>query len=339
MRVAMRKKDAADPPQPIPYHLVEMKPLPVLIGILSSLHPHGSLPATCAAPVAGSASHAVLRVAAVQMRSGSDLAGNVAVIKKHLAECAARQVQVVAFPECAVASYSPKDILKLSAGQLAAAAEEIAGACGSHRIAALVGTPEHRDGRWRNCVLIIDASGNIVGRYYKAHLVGGDRAWNCVPGADVPPVFAAGATLASVIICHDSRYPELCRLPVIAGARVVFYLSHESALVDETKIGPYRAQVQARAVENGVFVVHANAPADDLRRGSHGQSRVVAPDGNIMQEASQLQEEILVADLQLAQATGATALKSLEGPLGDWWRAALDRVRYIGAAAPRPPIK
>ena len=117
----------------------------------------------------------------------------------------------------------------------------------------------------------------------------------------------------SIIICHDERYPELVRLPVLAGARVVFYLSHESGVRQEHKIGPYRAQIQARAVENTVYVVHANAPANDDLSGSHGQSRVIAPDGTIVEEASMFGEEVVVADLEPGRATAANALQE-RGP-------------------------
>ena len=48
------------------------------------------------------------------------------------------------------------------------------------------------------------------------------------------------------------------------------------------RAAPVRAQIQARAVENGVYIVHANAPANDDTTGSHGQSRVIAPDGNLL---------------------------------------------------------
>ncbi|MSU47919.1 MAG: carbon-nitrogen hydrolase family protein [Opitutus sp.] len=304
--------------------------LQIIVGVVALVScsagqtPSAIQPAKSATPPA-----VTLRVAAVQMRSQSELRANVAMIKKHLADLAARQVQIVAFPECAVSSYAAPVILGLAAADLAAAEVEIAAACREHAIAAIVGIPERRAGKLYNCALIINPRGEIVARYDKAQLVGQDLAWQCVPGAAVSPVFGVGATEASVIICHDSRYPELCRLPVMAGARVVFYISHESTISKENKMGPYRAQVQARAVENSVFVVHANAPADGVRTGSHGQSRIVAPDGNILQEASQLQEEVLVADLDLKEATGERALASLKGPLGDWWRSGLKQVRVI----------
>jgi len=117
---------------------------------------------------------------------------------------------------------------------------------------------------------------------------------------------------------------------VLAGARLVFYISHESGIRQEHKIGPYRAQIQARAVENTVWVVHANAPANPDATGSHGHSRIIAPDGNIVQEASMFGEETVITTLDLAKATAAFARRSADrGPLRDWWRDGVKRVRII----------
>jgi hypothetical protein len=134
----------------------------------------------------------------------------------------------------------------------------------------------------------------------------------------------------SIIICHDERYPELVRLPVLAGSRVVFYLSHESPLKEESKLGPYRAQVQARAMENTVWVVHANAPANADATGSYGQSRLIAPDGNLLQEATIFREEVLTATLDLSRATAGNPRRSLTGaPLARWWQEGVRQVRMI----------
>ena len=136
--------------------------------------------------------------------------------------------------------------------------------------------------------------------------------------------------MCSIIICHDERYPELVRLPVLAGAKVIFYVSHESDLRNETKLNPYRAQIQARAVENTVYVVHANAPANQDATGSHGQSRIIAPDGNIIMEASIFREELLTYVLDITKATRSNAGRSLtRGPLQDWWKEGVKYVRMI----------
>jgi hypothetical protein len=59
----------------------------------------------------------------------------------------------------------------------------------------------------------------------------------------------------------------------------------------------------------------------------------MAPDGNIMQEASIFQEDVLVQTLELRRATRANALNSLKlGPLRDWWQEGLKRVRIIASA-------
>ncbi len=271
-----------------------------------------------------------LRVAAVQMRSTPSLDENVAKIESFIASCARRRVQIVAFPECAATGYTASAILALSAPQLRRAEARIAAACRRHRIAALVGIPwRTRDG-FHNAALIIDRNGRRRARHLKVHLVGQDRAWQCRPGSRPSPVFPCGPTGGAVFICHDSRYPELCRLPVLAGARVLFYLSHEASLRKEWKMNPYRAQIQARAAENGVFIVHANAPADPDLGGSHGQSRIVGPDGNVLREATQFGEDVLVADLNLADATAENALRSLEAePLATWWRQGAKHVRKL----------
>jgi predicted amidohydrolase len=270
-----------------------------------------------------------LRVAAVQLRSEPDLRANIAKITQHLADLGARGVQVAAFPECAASGYSREAVNAPSAAELAAAEKAIAAACRAASIAAIVGLPQRREGKLFDSALIIDARGRTLACYDKAYLTDEEKRWSFVGGASLPPVFAIGGVSASVQICHDSRFPELTRLPVLAGARVIFYVSHEAGLFKEYKIGPYRAQVQARAVENNVFVVHANAPANDVRSGSHGQSRIVNPEGTILQEASQLSEEVLVADLNLAEATAERATETLMSPWADWWRDAVRRVPVV----------
>ena len=91
------------------------------------------------------------------------------------------------------------------------------------------------------------------------------------------------------LICHDIRYPELVRLPAAAGAEVCFFCSCESSVTLEHKLSAYRAMPISRATENGIYVVMANAPADpsdiDRAGSSHGESKIIHPDGNVMAEA------------------------------------------------------
>jgi predicted amidohydrolase len=266
-----------------------------------------------------------LRVAAVQMRSTRDLDANLKHTRDLLRQCAADGVQVAVFPECSVTGYFDDLIPKLTAEQLAAAEKQVAAACQEFRVAAVVGMPWRAGENLFNSAIVIDETGKVVERYHKVQLAEKWPSWG-----DHLSVFRLHGVPCSIIICHDERYPELVRLPVLAGSRVVFYLSHESSLQQEAKLNPYRAQIQARAVENGVFIVHANAPANADATGSHGQSRLIAPDGNILKEAGMFAEETLATTLELKQATAANARRSLShGPLAKWYEEGVKAVRVI----------
>jgi len=273
------------------------------------------------------ASGAALRVAAVQMRSTRNLDENIARTIDHLEACAKDGVRVAVFPECSVTGYFDNAFMRaFTAEQLADAEAQIAEACRRLKIYAVVGMPVRTPEKLYNSAVVIDPEGTIVERYHKVQLA---ESWP--DGGDHLSVFRIDGVPCSIIVCHDERYPELVRLPVLAGARLVFYLSHESSLDKESKLGPYRAQIQARAVENSVFIVHANAPANKDATGSHGQSRVIAPDGNILREAPIFGEERVVETLPMDQATGRMARMSVDrGPLGDWWKEGVRQVRIIG---------
>jgi omega-amidase len=266
-----------------------------------------------------------LRVAAVQMRSRPDLAANVKQTITLLERCAADKVEVAVFPECSVSGYFGDTIKKLSEKELNQAESDIAAACKRLGIAAVVGTPIRSNGKLFNSAVVIDETGKVRERYHKVQLA---EPWPD-PG-DHLSVFRLKGVPCSIIICHDERYPELVRLPVLAGARVIFYLSHESPITQEHKLAPYRAQIQARAVENNVFIVHANAPANSDASGSHGQSRLIDPDGNLIQEGTMFKEEILTATLELKLAHAGNARRSLtRGPLGEWWKDGMKHVKQI----------
>lgn len=267
-----------------------------------------------------------LSVAVFQMRSEKNLTENTRRIQQFISDAAAKGARVAVFPECALSGYFDLPYMQsLTQESLMEAERQVAESCRQHNIYAVIGVPTREGDKLYNSALVIDPAGKKLERYHKIQLA---EKW-CVEG-DHLSVFPIDGIPCSIIVCHDERYPELVRLPVLAGARVVFYVSHESGVRSESKIAPYRAQIQARAVENSVFVVHANAPANLDTTGSHGQSRVISPDGNIVVEASIFDEEPLYSTLDLKLATGRLATQSItRGPLGPWFKEAVQRVRMI----------
>ena len=71
----------------------------------------------------------------------------------------------------------------------------------------------------------------------------------------------------------------------------------------------------SRATENDIYVVMANAPADPLdinRAGSsHGESKIIHPNGNVMVEAGIFTDEIIIRKLDLHQASRNIALRAV----------------------------
>lgn len=256
-----------------------------------------------------------LKVAAVQFRSSFEVGDNRDRIIEVLERLAGEGVRVAVFPECALTGYHKRE-------EMAPAAEEIAAACRRRGIAAVVGSIYKTNGKTFNTAVVIDAKGEVVERYGKVMLAG--EKW-ATPGNHVA-LFELEGVKSTVIVCHDERYPELVRLPALDGARLVYYISSESGMLEESKLEPYRAQMMARAVENRVFVVAANSPADaeDLKGSSHGQSRIIGDDGNVLKEASHFGEDVLVETLRIAPGR---LTRPLEGLMGDWWRSGLEWMR------------
>ncbi|MGB9605149.1 MAG: carbon-nitrogen hydrolase family protein [Bryobacteraceae bacterium] len=257
-----------------------------------------------------------LKVAAVQFRSRFQVAFNRDRMREILARLASQGVNVAVFPECALTGYDKDRLAAPDAALVPRAEEAIQTTCAKLRVAAVFGSIYRINGRVYNTAVVVNSAGQIVERYGKLMLAG--EKW-AVPGNHIA-LFELEGVPSTVIVCHDERYPEFVRLPALAGARIVYYVSHESGLRQERKLAPYRAQLMARAVENQVFIVAANAPANPDLTGSHGQSRILSEDGNVHQEAGFFDEEVLIQELSIAPRR---LERPLQGLMGDWWRQGL----------------
>lgn len=262
-----------------------------------------------------------LKVAAVQMRSTMDLAANTASIVQTLDRLSQQGVRVAVFPECALTGYDTRKEFTVDPAAVAKAENEVAQACGRGRIAVVLGTVYARGGKLYDAVVVINSKGEVVERYGKLQLAG--EQW-ATPGNHMA-FFELEGVPSTVIICHDERYPEFVRIPAIAGARIVYYPSHESGMKYESKLPGYRAQMMARAVENQMFAVAANAPGNIRdNTGSHGQSRIILDDGNILKEGSIYGEDVLIETLRIPLKRKLT--RPLEGVTGSWWQQGVDQL-------------
>lgn len=265
----------------------------------------------------GSAADISLKVAAVQFRSTFHVNDNRRRIVETIDKLGRTSVNVAVFPECALTGYDTNTMTDASAEDVSAAEAAIGRACRAGKIAAVFGSVFHVNGKIFNTAVVYNSRGELVERYGKVHLAG--EKW-ATPGNHIA-YFDLEGVPSTVIICHDERYPELVRLPAIAGARIVYYISSESGMREENKLAPYRAQLMARAVENGVHIVAVNAPANPDLSGSHGQSRIVDKDGNVRKEASFFSEEILEDTITVRPGKLEAPLRGL---LSEWWRQGME---------------
>jgi len=243
----------------------------------------------------------------------------------HWLETAAKEaLDAVVFPEASICGYTcDRDYWKNANPDEFKAAENIVlAAARKLQLAIVLGTAHWEEAQVFNSVLVADKGGEIRGRYAKTFLA---EAWPA-PGRHRLPVWTVAGVKSCFIICHDIRYPELVRLPAIAGAQICYYSSNESGMLEEHKFSAYRAMPISRATENSIYLVMANAPADpNNMRGdsqSHGNSKIINPDGNVLCEAGFFSETLMSATINLDKATRSIANRTVneETILRPWLR-------------------
>ncbi|MGC9116555.1 MAG: carbon-nitrogen hydrolase family protein [Conexivisphaera sp.] len=103
-----------------------------------------------------------------------------------------------------------------------------------------------------------------------------------VAAGEGPATFEFPGGRAGTVICVDAMYPELVRLPALAGAQVI--VNPASIPFDRAYL--WRALAQSRAAENTVFFVVVNLVGAAYRDGRsvEGNSVVASPEGRILLE-------------------------------------------------------
>lgn len=237
------------------------------------------------------------RIALLQARSGIDPVDNSARLVSSIRQAAEGGAEMLFTPEMsglldsdrerASQSIRPEpDDATLAAVCQSARANSIWVQLGSLALKGLTG-------KFVNRAFVIDAAGEIRGRYDKIHLFdvnlptgeswresavyeGGDRPV-LVPGT---PVGALGLT-----ICYDLRFPALFERLSEAGAQVI---SVPAAFTVPTGKAHWEILLRARAIEAGLFIVAAaqgGVHADG--RKTYGHSLVVDPWGEVLLDAGE----------------------------------------------------
>ena len=262
------------------------------------------------------------------MKFRQTLPENVEVICRFISRAARRNSDVVLFPECALTGYNV-DFRRLLRGEIETGLKAVADAAGTHRCNVLIGSPTFEGRRRFNSLIVFDRRGRETFRYHKIHLTPRDAQF-FTPGNSVA-LFRIDAVPCTAIICHERRYPELVRLPAMMGARILF---HPNAGLDALDVSKTKRNgrdgIPVRAFENQIFYVFANSVGPQGGKlWSAGDSKIVAPNSQVLAMANNHDEILIHARIDLSLAGGKYAREALLQPafLRSHWKTMLAACR------------
>ena len=233
-----------------------------------------------------------------------DLDGNLGRCLELLDEAAARDCELVVFPECAFSGYmlDSVDAVRAAAEPIpGATTQRLAAACARLSLHCVAGLLERDGARLRNTAVLVAPDG-LVGGYRKSHIacIGADRF--TTPGDDAYEVFETSVGRIGLQVCYDWRFPEITRVLALAGADIV--INSTNSPVASRELADYLPR--ARAVENAVYFVFANRVGNERGVTFFGRSQVVDPLGRVLALAGEEREQLIVADVDVELAREKT---------------------------------
>lgn len=157
-------------------------------------------------------------------------------------------------------------------------------------------------GVYYNSAAVIDADGKLLGIYRKIHIPQVAGFWEKFffkPGNLGYPVFETRYAKVGAYICYDRHFPEGARLLGINGAEIVF---NPSATVAGLSQHLWKIEQPAHAVANGYFMGCINRVGVEKPWNIgkfYGHSYFVNPRGEVIAEASEDNDELVIADIDL----------------------------------------
>src|SRR5262245_47175857 len=252
------------------------------------------------------------RVALANFPAPSTPEESVTLAVQAVAEAGAAGAGLVCFPECFVPGYRGpgRAMPPPDAAFLERAWATVAEAAGKAGVVVILGTERLVEGALRISALAIDRDGAMLGFQDKVQL---DPSEDPTYSAGFERrVFRTAALTFGIAICHEGwRYPETVRWSARRGAHIVFHPHFH-----EPEPGGYRPTMFAdpantfhekaalcRAAENTIYFATVNCAIE----GSPSTSAVVNPNGTLLCYQPYAKSGLLIADINIALATGLLA--------------------------------
>src|SRR3989338_254176 len=199
----------------------------------------------------------MVKVAAAQVRVSKDSDKNFFTIIRYIKKASQKKVDIVCFPECALAhSNNKKTLEKIPIEKYI---EKIRKACKESKIHCIFGTHYYSKGRITNSAFMIDDSGKILHRYDKVNLW--KREDRKVSRGAGHKAIKTKFGKIGIIICWDIAYPEYVKELAKKGAWVIFWPSYIKNYGRELE--SYLQIPYVRAFENSCYVVQCDSANKD----------------------------------------------------------------------------
>ncbi|MGD2115289.1 MAG: nitrilase-related carbon-nitrogen hydrolase [Acidobacteriota bacterium] len=262
-----------------------------------------------------------MRLALAQVAAASDRQRNLDRALETLREAARRGAEMAVFPELAVDRFFP-----CRAGDEAASslAEPVPGPT-TDRVASLARElgmvvvfnlyERTSDGRFYDSSPVIDADGVLLGTTRMVHITdytGFHEQAYYEPGDTGAPVYDTRIGRVGVAICYDRHYPEYMRALGLRGADLV--VIPQAGILGEWPEGMFEAEVRTAAFQNGYFAALCNRVGTEEDRTEDGEPLVFAgesfvsdPEGKLVARGARLEEDLVLADLDLSKVHRSAA--------------------------------
>ena len=246
-----------------------------------------------------------IKIAAIQMSTVADKMENVRTVKTYLEKIKDENPDFVILPEMFCCPYQTENFPIYAEKEGGPVWQQLSGYAKQYGIYLIGGSMPEKDaeGNVYNTSYIFDREGKQIGKHRKVHLFdidikGGQtfKESDTLTAGDSDTVFDTEFGKIGVMLCFDIRFPELSRMMVNDGARIVFV---PAAFNMTTGPAHWELSFRTRALDNQIYMVGC-APARDVSAGyiSWGHSIVTDPWGRVIDMLDE-KKGILLAELDM----------------------------------------
>ena len=246
-----------------------------------------------------------IKIAAIQMSTVADKMENVRTVKTYLEKIKDENPDFVILPEMFCCPYQTENFPIYAEKEGGPVWQQLSGYAKQYGIYLIGGSMPEKDaeGNVYNTSYIFDREGKQIGKHRKVHLfdidVKGGQTFkesDTLTAGDSNTVFDTEFGKIGVMLCFDIRFPELSRMMVNDGAKVIFV---PAAFNMTTGPAHWELSFRTRALDNQIYMVGC-APARDVSAGyiSWGHSIVTDPWGRVTGMLHE-NEGILLAELDM----------------------------------------